>query len=222
METLKIFYTEDPSTCPYYGRMISPRHCERIKRLLSETTGEILAGGLPTVSQSASDELFVPPTLVSLTASSTDVLMSEEIFGPILPVISVATTTEAIQYVNKGEKPLALYAFSQEKMETNAILQSTQSGSAAVNETVMQVAIPGSIFGGVGESGMGAYGFTRGFEEFSHQRTVLRSNPFWARLAGVTNPHVMGREPWWLEAGIRFMGKIPRKSKEEELNKKRD
>ena len=208
LETITLFFTDDPLTCPHLGRPVSARHHARITRLISETKGDILVGGVPTSAQHEEDSLFLAPTIVALT-STEDVLMSEEIFGPVLPLIRSKSTSESIKYVNNHEIPLALYAFSCDNCEVDDILTKTRSGSIAINDTVLQVAVPGSFLGGLGESGMGAYGYGRGFVEFSHERPVLWSTPFWSRFGNLINPHVMGRAPGWLERGIRFLGKIP-------------
>ncbi|EOW9216416.1 TPA: coniferyl aldehyde dehydrogenase [Vibrio cholerae] len=111
-----------------------------------------------------------------LTEVSDDMLvMQQEIFGPILPVIGYRNIEEAIERVNQGPRPLALYVMTKESHLANHILQRTHSGGACVNDTLMHVAADDAPFGGIGESGQGHYHGIEGFKTFSHSKTVLRS-----------------------------------------------
>lgn len=111
-----------------------------------------------------------------LTEVSDDMLvMQQEIFGPILPVIGYRTVEEAIERVNQGQRPLALYVMTKDTHLANHILQRTHSGGACVNDTLMHVAADDAPFGGIGESGQGHYHGIEGFKTFSHSKTVLRS-----------------------------------------------
>lgn len=111
-----------------------------------------------------------------LTEVSGDMLaMQQEIFGPILPVIGYRTIEEAIERVNQGQRPLALYVMTKDKHLANHILQRTHSGGACVNDTLMHVAADDAPFGGIGESGQGHYHGIEGFKTFSHSKTVLHS-----------------------------------------------
>jgi aldehyde dehydrogenase (NAD+) len=98
--------------------------------------------------------------------------MDEEIFGPILPVIAVDSLDAAVDWVNAADKPLALYSFSERDDENRRVLAGATSGGACVNGTLMHVSNPHLPFGGVGESGMGAYHGKFGFDTFSHHRAV--------------------------------------------------
>lgn len=138
--------------------------------------------------------------------------MSTEIFGPILPVMRISHADEAIKRINKREKPLCVYIFCNDEIRTKSIIGATRSGSVGVNETVLQVGVSGSFLGGVGDSGMGSYGFAKGFETFSHYRPVMYSNSFWAKLLSPLQPKVgavEGRTKWWLNLYLRLTGGMP-------------
>ena len=102
--------------------------------------------------------------------------MQDEIFGPILPVLPVRDVDEAIAFVNRGEKPLALYVFTKRPEIERAVLERTSSGGACVNAMLWHIGNANLPFGGVGESGMGAYHGRHGFEALSHRRSVLRKS----------------------------------------------
>jgi aldehyde dehydrogenase (NAD+) len=100
--------------------------------------------------------------------------MQEEIFGPILPVLAVDGPDEAVAFVNARPKPLALYVFAEDDAPVDAVVEGTSSGGVCVNQTLMHI-VPASLpFGGVGDSGTGAYHGKAGFDAFSHHRSVLR------------------------------------------------
>ena len=99
--------------------------------------------------------------------------MQEEIFGPLLPMLAVDDIDTAIDFVNERDKPLALYVFAEDERVVNRVVNETSSGGVCVNATVFHLAVPGLPFGGVGESGMGAYHGRAGFETFSHRKSVL-------------------------------------------------
>ena len=101
-------------------------------------------------------------------------LMSEEIFGPVLPVVTVDSFDEAIGRVNAGEKPLAVYLFSSSRAKEKRVLDEISNGGTVINHLIYHVLAPGLPFGGVGNSGMGAYHGKYGFETFSHRKAVLR------------------------------------------------
>jgi aldehyde dehydrogenase (NAD+) len=99
--------------------------------------------------------------------------MQDEIFGPILPVLTVDSIDEAISFVNERDKPLALYVFSRSKDTVGRVLDETSSGGACVNATMYHVAVPTLPFGGVGPSGMGSYHGRASFDTFSHAKSIL-------------------------------------------------
>ena len=103
--------------------------------------------------------------------------MQEEIFGPIFPVVTFTETTEAVEFITKREKPLALYYFG-DKKSANYVLRHTSSGGACVNDTIMHIANERLPFGGVGNSGMSSYHGKESFNVFSHHRAVV-TTPTW-------------------------------------------
>jgi aldehyde dehydrogenase (NAD+) len=167
---LQTFYGSDPKTSKDYGKIVNGRHFERLVGLLD-------AGGFQKTVTGGTDQAdagarYFPPTIVRGVSPDAKV-MQEEIFGPILPVIPVPDVDAAISFVNAREKPLSLYVFSKDKGTANRVLRRTSSGSACVNTAIVQLAVPDLPFGGVGESGMGAYHGRRGFDTFSHLKSVL-------------------------------------------------
>lgn len=159
------FLGEQPATSPDYARIINQKHFNRLVEFLQY--GETIIGG-----ESNSSELYIAPTVLDSVSLESPV-MQEEIFGPILPVLTFSDVAEAIAIVNQRPKPLALYLFSHNKNLQRRVLQSTSSGSVCINDTVMQFAVPGLPFGGVGSSGMGKYHGKASFDTFSHYKSVL-------------------------------------------------
>ncbi|MEO0646115.1 MAG: aldehyde dehydrogenase family protein, partial [Cyanobacteria bacterium J06650_10] len=123
---------------------------------------------------------FVAPTVLDNVAWDAPI-MQDEIFGPILPVLEYENIEEAIALINAKPKPLALYLFSQNKSLQEQVLASTSSGGVCLNDVVLHLAIWGMPFGGVGESGIGAYHGKHSFDTFSHQKSILKK-PFWIDL----------------------------------------
>ncbi|MSX96405.1 MAG: aldehyde dehydrogenase family protein, partial [Actinobacteria bacterium] len=159
------FYGENPQASESYARIVSPRHFDRLKGLLRGTTPAI--GGV-------SDEgtRYISPTvLVDVDLESQ--VMNEEIFGPILPVISVSSTDDAISYVNAHAHPLALYVFAENKKVVREVLSRTTAGGVTVNGTILHLTNPNLPFGGIGESGMGGYHGRAGVRIFQHMKPVL-------------------------------------------------
>jgi aldehyde dehydrogenase (NAD+) len=167
-EHLKEFYGENPQQSPDYARIISTRHFDRLSRLLN--SGKVIFGG-----QTDRDDKFISPTLLE-GVSLEDAVMQEEIFGPILPIIEYDSLDEALQYIKQFEKPLALYIFSENNLIQERVMNETSFGGGCVNETVMHVGQTRMPFGGVGESGIGAYHGQSSFETFSHYKSVLKKS----------------------------------------------
>jgi len=155
----------------WYNRIISTSHTRRIKAMLDEDHGgKVLMGGPAAVDV---DSKFIPFTVV-LNPKAGSKLMTEEIFGPILVIRAVSGVDEAIQIMKEVcATPLALYVYSEDTAYTEKVLTKCTSGSVGVNTTIEQSRGPCSPFGGVGQSGMGAYHGKFGFDEFSHKRTIL-------------------------------------------------
>ena len=164
-EQIGEFYGPDPQASADYARIVDDRHFARLSKLLG--AGTVAVGG-----QTDAAARYIAPTVLT-DVSLDDPVMAEEIFGPILPIIKVDSLDAAIAIVNAGDKPLALYSFSQDDADNDAVLAGTTSGGACVNGTLMHVSNPNLPFGGVGESGMGAYHGKAGFDRFSHRRSVF-------------------------------------------------
>ena len=165
---------------PDYAAIISPRHHERLQALLAQAEGEgarlqVVNPGAGTVGTARQ----MAPVLVFGTTPAMK-LMDEEIFGPILPVLPYASMDEAISYINDRPRPLALYWFGSDTAARDDVLARTVSGGVTVNDTLMHIAHENLPFGGVGDSGWGAYHGEAGFLRFTQQKPVLVSSK-WAR-----------------------------------------
>ena len=167
-QAIESFYGRDPRATRDFGRIVNERHHDRLTALLSGAGGVVAVGG-----EHDRDDCYVAPTVI-VDPDPESALMSQEIFGPILPVVSVASVDEAINLVNAGEKPLALYVFTSSVETADRVLDRTSSGGACVNHTVVHVLPERLAFGGVGGSGMGAYHGRAGFDAFSHLKSVVR------------------------------------------------
>lgn len=166
------FYGDDPKASPDYGRIISTRHHQRLVSLMKG--GHVVVGG----QHDEASRYFAPTLLTDVDLSSP--LMTEEIFGPLFPIIDVGSVDEAIDFVRARPKPLALYAFTSNDETADRVLARTSSGGAMVNDLILHIA-SGLPFGGVGQSGMGAYHGKASFDAFSHHKSVLR-RPFYLDL----------------------------------------
>jgi aldehyde dehydrogenase (NAD+) len=166
VSAIREFYGDDPKQSPDFARIINERHHARLTRLLEGA--DVVTGGESDVS-----EKYVAPTILR-NVRETDAVMQEEIFGPILPVISVPDVGAAIAFVNRGDKPLALYCFSTSESAQDRVLAETSAGGTTINHVWLHVGVPSLPFGGVGGSGTGAYHGRHSFETFSHRRGVLK------------------------------------------------
>ena len=163
---IKQFYGDDPSQSPDFCRIASERHAARFAKLLEGQ--KIHTGGQVDVARR-----YVAPTIV-LDPDPDSELMREEIFGPVLPLITVDEMHHAIKFVADRPKPLALYLFSKSKALENAVLSRLSAGSVCINDAVIFMVSPELPFGGVGASGMGRYTGWYGFETFSHMKPVMK------------------------------------------------
>jgi len=162
---IKSFYGEHPEKSNDYARIINTENVKRISSLIK--TGQIVIGG--TVDP---ENCFVAPTVIK-DVKPDDPIMQEEIFGPVLPVIDFENFDDVYRIIEQNPKPLATYIFTRNKRLAREFLQKTQSGSACINETVLQIASPYLPYGGIGSSGMGRYHGKTSFETFSNMRSVL-------------------------------------------------
>jgi aldehyde dehydrogenase (NAD+) len=153
-----------------FTKFVSERHYNRVKGLLA--SGEIIHGGKYSI-----DTLTIEPTVID-GVTWDDPVMKEEIFGPILPVLDYDDEVTMIHKINEHPKPLALYIFSKSKEFQGTILNSISFGGGCINDTVMHLSSPYLPFGGVGESGIGAYHGRGSFDVFSHQKSILKQTTF--------------------------------------------
>ena len=165
--TLAEFYGQDPRHSPDFARIVSDRHFQRLLGLIGDE--QVVTGGK---AQADAGTRYIPPTVLREVSPESKV-MSEEIFGPILPVLTVPDVEAAVEFVNERPKPLALYVFTRDKERAQRVLETTSSGGACVNDIMSHLAVPDLPFGGVGESGIGAYHGRDSVETFSHRKSVL-------------------------------------------------
>ncbi|MCX2929937.1 aldehyde dehydrogenase family protein [Mycobacterium sp. CVI_P3] len=147
--------------------IVNERQFDRLTTLIATTSGTVVTGG-----GSEHAGLRIEPTVI-VDPSPDDAVMSDEIFGPILPIMRVKSSSAAVEFVNSRPKPLALYVFTKNSSAARDIIDRTPSGGAVVNHAMMHCLVPQLPFGGVGASGMGAYHGKWGFEALSHRRAVL-------------------------------------------------
>ncbi|KAJ0003994.1 hypothetical protein NQD34_010208 [Periophthalmus magnuspinnatus] len=164
-KAVKEFYTENPQTCTDYGRVINQRHFKRIMALIDDST--VALGG-----QNEEANCYIAPTVLRDVKPDAKV-MQEEIFGPVLPIITVSGLNEAIKFINKGEKPLALYVFTSDDKVIQKMIEETSSGAILANDCLVHYSISALPFGGVGNSGMGCYHGKFTFDQLSHLRSCL-------------------------------------------------
>jgi aldehyde dehydrogenase (NAD+) len=148
-------------------RIVNERHFDRLTAALAATTGTVAVGG-----GSDASSLEIDATVV-VDPGLGEPLMTDEIFGPILPIVTVHSLDEAIDFVNSRPKPLAAYLFTKSKSVRERVIKEVSSGGMLVNHLLFQFSTTKLPFGGVGPSGMGAYHGRFGFEEFSHRKSVL-------------------------------------------------
>ena len=178
-ETIVRFYGEDIRNNPDYGKIVNARHFKRLTGMLEQDKSFIAFGG-----ESDEEARFIGPTVLCPANTEIAACMKEEIFGPLLPVFPYESMEEVLSFINRNDKPLAMYVFSEDKKEISYILKHTSSGGVSVNDTVSHIINPNLPFGGVGYSGMGNYHGEYGFLNFTHLRSVLkRSTRFQLRVA---------------------------------------
>ena len=165
-KALHEFYGDDPARCKDYGRIVNHTHFERLVNYLRD--GKAVHGG-----RHDAKDLFIAPTLLA-DVSPDAAVMQEEIFGPVLPVLEFDKLDDALALLRGMPAPLALYVFTRDRATEARVLADARSGGACVNDVVSHMIGTRLPFGGLGESGMGAYHGRAGFETFSHQRAVLR------------------------------------------------
>ena len=160
-------FGDRPLDNPDYGKIINEKHFERILGLIAKE--KIICGG-----ESDSSTLRIAPTVLT-DVSWDDPVMGEEIFGPLLPVLTYSSLDEAIRTVESHPHPLALYFFSEDKKAQKKVLDLCHFGGGCINDTLLHVTNPNLPFGGVGNSGMGSYHGKASFDAFSHKKSIVKN-----------------------------------------------
>ncbi|MCO4792990.1 MAG: aldehyde dehydrogenase [Bacteriovoracaceae bacterium] len=166
---IKELFGSDPSASDDYGKIINQRHFDRLLSYFEKD--QVLIGG-----ESNKDTCYIAPTVIEANFDS--VIMRDEIFGPLCPIIKIKSLQEGIDYVNSRPKPLALYVFTSDNYIEEKILTETTSGGVCINDTLIHLSSDTLPFGGVGASGMGRYHGKYSFDTFSHYRAVMRRKLF--------------------------------------------
>lgn len=166
VQEIRRMYGEQPLQNPDYGKIINRKHFDRLVGLLQPD--KIVCGGI-----SIPEQLRIAPTVMDGVVP-TDAVMQEEIFGPILPILTVENMDEAYRFIQERPHPLALYLFSDDSQVQHRFMHTLAFGGGCVNDTIMHIASQTMPFGGVGNSGMGGYHGKNSFRTFSREKTVVR------------------------------------------------
>ncbi|HEI7915710.1 TPA: aldehyde dehydrogenase [Staphylococcus aureus] len=166
-KTLREFYGQNIQQSPDYGRIVNLKHYHRLTSLLNSEQMNIVFGG-----HIDEDERYIEPTLLDHVTSDS-AIMQEEIFGPILPILTYQSLDEAIAFIHQRPKPLSLYLFSEDENATQRVINDLSFGGGAINDTLMHLANPKLPFGGVGASGMGRYHGKYSFDTFTHEKSYI-------------------------------------------------
>ncbi|XP_042516473.1 aldehyde dehydrogenase [Macadamia integrifolia] len=168
-DTLENFFGKDPLQSKDMSRIVNSNHFARLSNLLDEdkVSSKIIHGG-----QRDEKRLYIAPTML-LDAPQDSKIMNEEIFGPLLPIITVDKLENSFDVINSKSKPLAAYLFSNDKKLEEEFVGKISAGGMLINDTILHLANPSLPFGGVGESGTGSYHGKFSFEAFSHKKAVL-------------------------------------------------
>jgi aldehyde dehydrogenase (NAD+) len=167
VDKIKAAMTTFEAENPGGRRIVNQRHFDRLTASLAATKGDVVIGG-----GSDSSKISIQPTVV-VDPDPAEPLMTDEIFGPILPVVTVQSLDDAIGFVNSRPKPLSAYLFTKTKSIRDRVIKEVSAGGMVINHLLFQFSTNKLPFGGVGPSGMGAYHGKFGFEQFSHKKTVM-------------------------------------------------
>ncbi|KAM3836143.1 aldehyde dehydrogenase family 3 member B1 [Diretmus argenteus] len=191
-KVLEDFYSKEPQKSPDLGRIVSDGHWTRLVELLGKTRGKVVLGG-----ENHQEDKYIAPTVV-VDVEESDVLMEQEIFGPILPFLTITSLEEGIDFINRREKALALYVFSEESSVVTTVMENTSSGGFCSNDGIIHMCLPTLPFGGVGASGFGCYHGHWSFETFSHRRGCLLRGWALERINGLRYPPYREDSLSWL------------------------
>jgi beta-apo-4'-carotenal oxygenase len=185
---MKEFFPNGTKDNPDYGHIVNRRSFDRLKKMLDNTSGKIVAGGTMDA-----DQLYIEPTLIEVSDVN-DSLLVEESFGPLMPVLPVDNLDQAISIANQVHAtPLGVYAFGS-KEETNKVLAETRSGGASINDAYFHGTIPNLSFGGTGDSGSGSYRGKSSFDTFVHRRSITTTPGWMEKLLTVRYPPFTGTD----------------------------
>lgn len=168
LKTIIAFYGPLPQNSPDYCRIVSEKQLTRLIGLIDQE--KVIHGG-----QYNMEQLYMAPTVMK-DVTWDDAIMQDEIFGPIMPILTYDSIEEVVDVITSKEKPLALYVFSESEVVQNYLIDQIPFGGGCINETILHVSSPYLPFGGVGTSGMGSYHGEDSFKTFSHQKSILKHN----------------------------------------------
>lgn len=167
-------YGKEIKKNPDFGRIVNERHMERLQKILEQDAKYLFCGGEADALQR-----YIEPAILDLGKDQNAASMQEELFGPILPVLSYHKLEDAVRFVNKRAKPLALYLFTKKRSAERFVLERVSSGGVCVNDTISHLINPDLPFGGVGASGMGQYHGKYSFDTFTHEKSVFYKPADW-------------------------------------------
>lgn len=177
-DTVQDFYSKDPKSTEWFGRIINKKAFDHLVELMTKSKDNLAFGG-----DSDAAQRYIQPSVFDfgsdLKAFNNQPLMSEELFGPLLPVCRFEKIEEAIDFARnlRTGKPLALYIYARDNKVIDAVTRRTTSGGLCINDSIMHLSNHELPFGGVGESGMGAYHGHYSFKAFTHEKAVLQKYP---------------------------------------------
>ncbi len=167
---IRLFYGEKPNASRDFGRIVNEKHVARLEALMAN--GRVVAGG-----EVDKVENYVAPTLLTEVQANSP-LMQEEVFGPLLPVLPYGSLKELLSWLKRNDRPLAAYLFSDSKAEQRYFIEQLSFGGGCINDTVLHFTNPNLPFGGVGNSGLGAYHGKFSFDAFTHYKPIVTKSKF--------------------------------------------
>lgn len=167
-------YGKEIKKNPHFGRIVNERHMERLQKILEQDAKYLFCG-----EEADALQRYIEPAILDLGKDQNAASMQEELFGPILPVLSYHKLEDAVRFVNKRAKPLALYLFTKKRSAERFVLERVSSGGVCVNDTISHLINPDLPFGGVGASGMGQYHGKYSFDTFTHEKSVFYKPADW-------------------------------------------
>lgn len=173
IKSIEFYYSQNPETSNSYGRIVNGRHLKRLKRLVDDAISK--GANLVYGGKIIESENYVQPTIIT-NCNSEMLLLQEEIFGPILPIVNYETTEDILYQINTNHKPLALYLFSQRKSFVKTISNNTRAGTTVINNNLIQFNNHHLPFGGINNSGIGKSHGYYGFKAFSNERAFMKQH----------------------------------------------